>query len=229
MAVNESPVVTRSVLFEAVDAADVGALVAGGASREFGRGAVLFQRGDRADGLYLILSGDVRLVLEGDDGREVMLAILGPGDVIGDLSLLDGQARSATAITRTPVRVLFVASNAFESWLAERPAALRAMATGLARRVRVNTEQIADLALFDVESRLYRFLWQAFAREARGEPTVGQCVTFSQSDAAASIGSSRESVNRELRRLRQLEIVAIEGRTVVLLDPDRLRSLVRTP
>jgi CRP-like cAMP-binding protein len=230
MAVEESPVVTRSVLFESVDPADIAALVDAATPRDFPRGAVVCQRGDHADGLYLIVSGEFRIVLEGDDGRDVTLAILGRGDVMGDLSMLDGQPRSATAIARTPVHALHVSQAAFESWLEGRPRALRAIARGLARRVRVNTEQIADLGLFDVETRLHRFLWQAFVREAGGgEPFDGQAISMNQSDAASSIGASRESVNRELGQLRHEGVVHVEGRTIVLRDPARLRALVRTP
>jgi len=210
---HQDVVVTRSILLEHVAPEDVRVLIARAVPRSFGRGQVAFQRGDPADGLYLIVSGEFRVVLESEEGKQVTLALLGRGDVLGDLPLLDGLPRSATAIAATPAQSLFVSAGDFESWLGQHPGALRSIATGLARRVRVNTEQIADMSLFDVESRVWRYVWQAFVRAAGGrEPGPGQRVQLNQSEAASSIGTSRESVNKELRRLREEGIIGVEGR-----------------
>src|SRR4051794_30343970 len=103
----DAPVAIRSALFEHVDPADVRTLVSRARPKRFERGQVVFQRGDEADGLYVIISGEIRVVLEGAKGKEYILSVIGPGDVLGDLPLLDGMGRTATAIASTPVQSLF--------------------------------------------------------------------------------------------------------------------------
>src|SRR4029079_2450362 len=139
-----------SALLEHVDPEDVRTLVARARLRVFERGQVVFQRGDKADGLYVVVSGEFRIVLEAARGKEYTLSVIGPGDVLGDLPLLDGMGRTATAIASKRVQSLFVSAADFDAWLTGNPQALRAIAVGLARRLRANMERVAEMGLFDV-------------------------------------------------------------------------------
>jgi len=225
----DAPIAIRSALLEHVDPADVRTLVSHARPRMFERGQVVFQRGDEADGLYVIVSGEFRVVLEGAEGKEYTLSVIGPGDVLGDLPLLDGMGRTATAIASTPVQSLFVSAEDFDAWLTRNPQALRAIAVGLARRLRANTEKVAEMGLFDVGARVQRYLWRLFTEAvAGGDPRAGLEVRLNQSEAASSVGTTRESVNKELRRLRERGIIAMEKRSIRLVDPGELRRLLHT-
>src|SRR5207237_328538 len=119
------PMAIRSALLDGVDAAELRTLVSRAKPRAFRRGRIIFQRGEDADGLYIILSGDVRVVLEGARGKEYGLTMITAGDVLGDLPLLDGMGRAATAIAASSVRSLFVSADDFDVWLTQHPRALR--------------------------------------------------------------------------------------------------------
>jgi CRP-like cAMP-binding protein len=106
------------------------------------------------------------------------------------------------------------------------PHVLRSIAVGLAKRVRVNTEQIADMGLFDTPGRVARHVWRTFVRDANGEPAIGQRVRLNQTEAASIVGAARESVNKELHALREQGIIDIDGQNLVLVDPERLRARV---
>jgi CRP-like cAMP-binding protein len=225
----DAPVAIRSALLEHVDPADVRTLVAHARPRTFHRGQVVFQRGDEADGLYVVVSGEFRIVLEGARGKEYTLSVIGPGDVLGDLPLLDGMGRTASAIASNRVQSLFVSAADFDTWLTRNPHALRAIAVGLARRLRANMERVAEMGLFDVGARVQRYLWRLFTEASEGrEPQAGLELPLNQSEAASSVGTTRESVNKELRRLRERRIIAMENRSIRLLDPAALRELLHT-
>lgn len=200
------------------------ALIACGHARRFPRHALIFQRGDEPDGLYLIASGQVRVTLDAADGLSITVAVMQAGDVLGELSLIDGAERSATAVAVTRVEALFVPADAFDGWLAAHPEAVRAIARGLAGRVRTTDKQLASIALLDAGTRVRTYLYEGFLAAAGG-PGEGDRtrIRINQTEVGATLGLRRETVNRELRRLADEGAIAIERGSAVLLSPEALR------
>lgn len=220
----------RSPLLARIDRHDLPALLALAEERSFRAGQVLFQGGDAGDGLYAIVSGEVRVAIEGADGADVTIAMLARGDVLGELSVLDRAPRSATAVAATAVSALHVTNGRFQDWLATHPRAAGPMLAELAKRLRHTDEQLAELALLGVDARLARRLWQRFAEasENRG-PAAGAVLRVNQRELASTLGITRESVNKHLARLKAQRIVAIDGGEVTLLEPRALQLLAEPP
>lgn len=217
---------SRSDLFARISPADLKPLLEPPDLRSFRQGQLIFQRGDPGDGLYAVVSGRVRVFIEDGDGNEAVVAIRGPGDVLGEMSLLDGMPRSASASAQEAVKAVRITPQRFESWLMEHPRAAYALLQELARRVRQATEQLAELSLLDVETRVARRLWQIFVEAfATPEPSPGSSLRVNQSELAGILGVTRESVNKHLGRLKSRGIIGTGGGNVELLRPDELRAL----
>ncbi len=211
-----------SPLLAAISKDDLQALVKVAGVRPGQAQQVLFQRGDPCDGIYAIVSGHVRVVLEGANGTEVVVRLLTTGDVFGEFSALDGAPRSATAVTNTAVRALHISPAAFDAWFAAHPAVARPMLAQLAQRVRTANDQLAEVGLLDVEARIARRLWQRFVDMSTDRPRSGIRLPLNQRELASEIGVTRESVNKRLARWKARGILDVEKGTVVLLDPEAL-------
>ena len=162
---------SRSPLLASVSPGDLRALVRGAKARAFRARQVLFRRGDEPDGLYILVAGQVRVTIQEANGADLTLATFGVGEVLGELSVLDGRRRSATAVATTAVDALYVSVDDFRRWLTTHPDAAWHLLAGLARRMRATDEQIAEIALLDIETRIARRLWQQFTEVAGGQPS----------------------------------------------------------
>ncbi len=212
-----------SPLLATIEAEDLQALARAGRPRSWPPGTTLFQRGDPGDGMYAIVTGHVRIVLEGPTGAEVIVRRLGPGDVFGELAALDGHPRSASAVAESNVRALHISTRAFRSWIDDHPAVAVPLLAQLAHRLRTTNDQVAEIGLLDVETRIARRLLNRFASPP-GTLTHGARVAVNQRDLAAELGLTRESVNKHLARLKARGVIALERGVVMLLDPPALRE-----
>jgi CRP/FNR family transcriptional regulator, cyclic AMP receptor protein len=215
--------ISRSPLLGSVAPNDLRLLLRGAKSRPFRARQVLFRRGDEPDGLYIVASGQIRITIEEPNGADLTLATFGAGEMLGELSVLDGTRRSATAVATTAVEALFVSIDDFRRWLTTHPDAAWHVLAGLARRMRATDEQIAEIALLSIETRIARRLWEQFTEVAGGSPRPGLRLRLNQVAWASTLGASRESINKQLARLRTAGVIESEGRDVVLLLPDSLR------
>jgi CRP-like cAMP-binding protein len=211
-----------SPLLAALSKEDLEALVKVARVRSWDAEQVLFQRGDPGNGIYAIVSGEVRIVLEGANGAEVIVRLLATGDVFGEFSVLDGAPRSATAIANTAVRALLITPAAFDEWLAAHPAVARPMLAQLAQRLRTTNDQLAETRLLEVEARIARRLWQRLASISPGRPARGSRIPLNQRELASEIGITRESVNKHLSRWKSRGVLSVDQGSIVLLDPDAL-------
>jgi len=166
----------------------------------------------------------VRVLIASPGGDDVTLATFGPTEVIGELSALDGTPRSATAVADSPVEALFISTAQFRSWVADHPPVAWSLLVELARRIRVTSEQVAEIALLDAETRIARRLWQWFADASDGSPSPGTRLQVSQRQMASVLGVSRESVNKHLARLKASGAISVEGASLILLKPETLRT-----
>ena len=215
--------VADSPLFSGLDPEEARSVLASLLQVEVARGDVLFHEGEPGDCLYVIQSGRVKLGRRSNDGRENLLAVLGPSELIGELSLFDPGLRTATATALTDTVVLRMGHDELATWLATTPSVAEHLLRTLARRLRRTNEALADLVFTDVPGRVAKALLDLSTRF--GQPvTDGVRVThgLTQEELAQLVGASRETVNKALADFAARGWVRREGRAVVLLDLDRL-------
>jgi CRP-like cAMP-binding protein len=199
-----------------------------GIPRSFRRGTALFSEGDTAQRVFLIERGWVTLRVATRDGREVILALRGPGDLVGELSTLDGEPRTATALAVDEVEAVVAPAHALTAGLAHDPELADQLLRLLARRLRESDRQRVELAVLDSMARVARRLLEL--GERFGEP-VGDSVRvelpLSQEELASWCGCSREATIKALRTLREVAGITTGRRTVTLPDLELLRRHAR--
>jgi len=196
--------------------------------QKLSRGDVLFSEGEPGDKLYVIESGKIKLGHTASDGRESLIAVLGAGEMIGELSLFDPGPRTATAAALTNCKVLAMGHEALLPWLVGRPDLAVSLLAALARRLRRTNEALADLVFSDVPGRVAKALLELGSKF--GEPVPeGLLVThdLTQEELAQLVGASRETVNKALADFSQRGWMRIEQRSVTLLDLERLERRAR--
>ncbi len=201
------------------------ALAASVTRRRYRRGDIIFQKEDPARSMFIIEKGSVRIYVPSAQGVDLTLAVMGQGDFFGDLSLLDGGARSAGAAALAETIALVLERSDFLALLLSRPQAATAVLARVAQRLRDTNETAADLAFLDVGGRLAKKLLDLGEVSGVQRPDgILIDLTLTQEDLANMIGVTRESVNRNLSLFRRLKLVKSEGRRLVLRDVEGLRQ-----
>ncbi len=216
-------VLARAPMFSALDAEAAVALRSSMDTVNLSKGQILFHEGDRGERLYIITDGKMKLGHTSTDGRESLLAVLGPGELLGELSLFDPGPRTATATALTDVSLMALAHVALRPWLTGRPEVAEALLGALAQRLRRTNEQMADLVFSDVPGRVAKTLLELGEKFGRQLPD-GLHVThdMTQEELAQLVGASRETVNKALADFAARGWIRLESRSVVLLDTERL-------
>lgn len=209
----------RCALFAHVD--DDGLLALAGLMRRrrFRRNEIIFHQGDLGDSLQVVAAGGVKIVLPSQEGDEAIIASLKPGDFFGELALLDGAPRSTTAAALEPTETLTLPREQFLRLLTDDPRLVRALLQALAGELRRLTGHVEELHFLDLAGRLSMRLVR-LARDANpaADGRVELDWPFTQSDLAAMIGGTRQSVNKLLSGLVDDGLVTIERDTVVIND-----------
>jgi len=191
--------------------------------RRFRRGEVIMHQGDPGDSLHIVAAGAVKILLPSAEGEEAIIATLRPGDYFGELALLDGAPRSATATALEASDTLVLPRSVFVELLDTLPGLRDALFAGLAHELRRLTGHVEELHFLDLAGRLAMRLTR-LAREtspdAHGEIRLGW--PYTQSDLAAMIGGTRQSVNRLLSELVEDDLIRIEPDALVISDLDEL-------
>jgi CRP/FNR family transcriptional regulator, cyclic AMP receptor protein len=179
--------------------------------------------------LYIILNGTVKIKVDQADGKEVIVALLGAGEIVGELSVIDNDSRSADVITQEPSTLLWIDRNTFREMMREIPVLTTNLLRILTRRVRLSTEQIQALGTLDVLGKVARQLL-VFADQYGSPSDGGVCIPMrlTQSDVAGLVGASRERVNQVFVNLRERNLISVDGAyRVTLRDVDKLRHIVQ--
>ena len=205
----EDNMISRIPLFEGMNQEEQEELRAMMAQTTLRRGETLFNEGDPGDRLYILLSGKIKLGHASMDGRENLLAVLGPGEVVGELTLFDPGPRSTTATAVAPTELLALEHNQLMSFIETHPALAKDMLRALAQRLRRTNVALAD-----------RF-------GSTTEDGVHVPHDLTQEELAQLVGASRETVNKSLAEFVSRGWIRLEGRAVTLLDVDRLRRRAR--
>jgi CRP/FNR family transcriptional regulator/CRP/FNR family cyclic AMP-dependent transcriptional regulator len=196
--------------------------------RHFGQGEIIFREGDPGRVLYLVKTGQVRIFINGLDGTETSVILLGrPGDIFGELAVIDGLPRSATAVSMEATILYTINRETFRDHMRQNPQLALNFMQELSSKVRHNTRQIDTLTSLPVPQRLARKLMELAQDYGRAE-SKGVIINTSltQSQLASLIGATRESTNKALREFRQRDWILMENGRITILDPDALRTQI---
>ncbi|KQX61657.1 Crp/Fnr family transcriptional regulator [Angustibacter sp. Root456] len=224
----DDDIVRSAPLFAALDEESAASLRRSMLEVSLGRSEVLFAEGDQGDRLYVIVEGKIKLGRTSSDGRENLLAILGPGEMFGELSLFDPGPRTATATSVGDTRLIGLGHDALKPWLVQHPEVALTLLNALARRLRRTNETLADLVFSDVPGRVAKALLDLSTRF--GRPTDDGILVaheLTQEELAQLVGASRETVNKALADFATRGWLRLEARAVVLMDVERLRRRAR--
>lgn len=211
-----SAVLARVPLFSGVEPATLELLAHSLQRRAVRAGKPIFRQDDPGSSLFVIDTGVVKVQRTSPEGKEVILTILGPGDFFGELALLDGEPRSADAIAKEDCTLLVLERDDFLAFLDREPGVATRLLAALSRRLRRTDQLVQDAAFLDVPARLARALLHL-----ADSPEASRGLT--QSELAAMVGASRESVNRWLQFYRRRGIIDSATGSIRVLEPDELR------
>ena len=220
-------VLRRMSLFSELSDPEIARIRALGRVRRYPARSVVVGQGDETHDLFQVLYGRLSVLGADPSGDEVVLSIMGPGEVFGELALLDGEPRSASVATLELCELFVLEGSAFQQLLREMPALALGLMKVMARRIRHLTDRAKDVSLLDVESRLAKVVLALAARF--GERVHPRQTTISlklsQQDLAGMVGATRELVNRRLRGWAEKGIAEHVGGELTIHDDRALRSL----
>jgi CRP-like cAMP-binding protein len=207
-------------IFSELTDSDIASLAKLSSRRRFPKDTVVFFENEEGDFFFMILEGRIKVTILGDDGREVILSMLGPGDFFGEMALLDNEPRSATAIAVEESELLQLHRTDFQSVLTDNRSIQHALIKILTGRLRRANHQISTLALLDVYGRVARVIVD-MAREEGRRLRDGR-IAFRRAthqEIANRIGTTRETVTRMLKDLERQGLIHVEGKEIVV-EPD---------
>ena len=207
-------------IFSELTDGDIASLSKLASRRRFPKDTVVFFENEEGDSFFMILDGRIKVTILGDDGREVILSMLGPGDFFGEMALLDNEPRSATAIAVEETELLSLHRTDFQTVLTDNRSITTALIKVLTARLRRANHQISTLALLDVYGRVARVIVD-MAREEGRRLRDGR-IAFRRAthqEIANRIGTTRETVTRMLKDLERQGLIHIEGKEIVV-EPD---------
>lgn len=195
--------------------------------RRFERNQILFYEGDLGGSLYIIVSGTVKIVIMSDDGREHILGLLHAGDFFGEISLIDGEPRSATAIALDKVSVVMLSRDDFVRLLRENPEMPLKIMVTLCERLRKTDKHVESLAFLSAPGRIAQALlnWaEAESEDPEAEVTIPHKMT--RQEFASIAGTSRETLTRVLMDFQEEGLLTLEKNKIHLHQRARLREKV---
>jgi CRP/FNR family transcriptional regulator, cyclic AMP receptor protein len=221
-------VLARSGIFQGVDPDAAESLAKELEYVEARKGEIIFNEGDPGDSLYIVLSGKIKLGRRAADGRQNLIALTGPSDMIGELSLFDPGPRSATVTTVTDATFASLSHEDLLRWLDGRPIVAHGLLAQLAGRLRRANDVVADLVFSDVPGRVAKALLDLADRFGRtADDGVHVHHDLTQEELAQLVGASRETVNKALADFASRGWLRLEPRSVVIMDIERLSRRAR--
>jgi len=188
--------------------------------RSYPRNSVILFEDDPGDALYVVAEGQVKVVLIGEDGREVILSVMGEGEFFGEMALVDDEPRSAHVIAMEDSTLLVIRREDFQGLLSQTPGIALALLRELSRRLRRVDEKVGSLVLLDVNGRVAQLLLE-LADEAGSERITRRLTHHT---IAQMIGSSRETVSRTMRELVDKGHIEVSRREIVIRDRAALEA-----
>ena len=213
----------KSMVVGSLPAAELERLAPALKRRSFRRGETLYHQGDPGHVLHVVLEGRVKVVLPSETGEEAVLTVLGPGDVHGEMALLDGEPRSATVIALEAVVSATLSREDFLDLLRRSPSAVEGVLAGLASTIRRLSAEVGDLMFLDLQGRLAKKLLELADTHGKNDGDgIEIQATLTQEDLAGMIGATRPRVNQLLGSFEDRGAIARKGRRIVILREDVL-------
>jgi CRP/FNR family transcriptional regulator, cyclic AMP receptor protein len=187
------------------------------------RGAMLFSKGDPGNSLYAVISGTVKMSISSPEGRNAILNIIGPGEIFGEIALLDGRVRSADAIANSNCELLVIDRREFIPFVKGQPALAMKFIELLCERLRWTSDQVEQIILQNLPGRLASALLR-LSEKHKSEPQ-SRTIAITQQEISEMVGMTRESINKQLRAWATQNWVRLEHGAIVVLNADMLREL----
>lgn len=215
----------RSPLFHGIDDEELTRIALTMTRRRFRRHEVIFHEGDPGDSLHIVVEGRVKITRESADGEEAIVAMLSPGDTFGELVLLDGAPRSATATAIESTETFAMPRSTFAELVDGAGPFRWRVLTGVAQRVRRLTDQLAEVHFLDLAGRLALQLTRLAEEAAPGRTTdIALGSSMTQSDLGNMVGGTRQRVNQIIGDFADEGLIGQEGGRIIVRDLDRLRD-----
>lgn len=224
----ENYILRQIPLFQQLNDTDLKRLASSLKERRLEKGETFFQKGAPGESLCIIKKGRVKISLSSSSGDEVILAIFSEADFFGEMALLDGKPRSADATALEPVELLLLSRQDFISFLSANSNAMLAVLQSLSQRLRRTDDLLHDTCFLHVSGRFAKKLVELAVTHGRqvGD-TVRIDLGLTQKDMASMVGATRESINKELRILREKGLVTIEENVICIHNLERLKRRAR--
>ncbi|MBI5047464.1 MAG: Crp/Fnr family transcriptional regulator [Deltaproteobacteria bacterium] len=210
-------IIANAKIFSSLNESDIKALSKMGDRRHWQKGSQIISEGDEGNAIYLILSGKVKVVLYGEEGKEIVLSVMNKGDVFGEMALFDREPRSANVEAIEDAECFIIHGNNLLKYIENHPAVALNFLSHLSRRLREADRKIGGLALLDVCGRIaHTLLGIANASDdiqEKGDVTIER---LTHEEIAAMIGSSREVVSRALKKMVEEGYVKVEKKRFIL-------------
>jgi CRP-like cAMP-binding protein len=187
------------------------------------RGATLFSKGDPGNSLYAVISGTVKMSISSPDGRNAILNIIGPGEIFGEIALLDGRERSADAIANSNCELFVIDRREFIPFVKGQPTLAMKFIELLCERLRWTSDQVEQIILQNLPGRLASALLRL--SEKQKSAPQGRTIAITQQEISEMVGMTRESINKQLRAWAAREWVRLEHGAIVVLNAEMLREL----
>ena len=223
---NRRELLAQHFLLAQLAPAELDRLVAMAGERQFKSGQTIFQKGDPGTSMSAVLQGRVKISAYSEDGKEVILNIVEPGQIFGEIALLDGKERTADATAMGPTTLLVLERREFIPFLERNPKIAVRLIEVLCERVRRTSEMVESVAFLEYSARLAKLLLRL--AESYGEDVedgVRINLKISQQDLGNLIASTRESVNRQLNAWAEEGVIDLERGQITILDSDALEDL----
>ena len=188
------------------------------------RGASIFSKGDPGNSLFAVISGTVKISITSPDGRTAILNLIGPGEIMGEIAVLDGAPRSADATANTNCEIFLIDRRDFLPFVRSQPALAMKFIELLCGRLRWTSDQVEQVILQNLPGRLASALI-GLAEKRKVEP-ASRTIAITQQEISEMVGMTRESINKQLRAWAARNWVRLEHGAIVVLDPNSLRELV---
>lgn len=187
------------------------------------RGATIFSKGDPGNSLIAVVSGTIKISISSPDGRNAILNLIGPGEIFGEVAVLDGQARTADAIANTNCEIFVLDRREFLPFVRSQPALAMKFIELLCTRLRWTSDQVEQVILQDLPGRLASALIRLTERHKVSQG--GRSIAVTQQEISEMVGMSRESINKQLRAWAARNWVRLEHGAIVVLDVESLQEI----
>jgi CRP/FNR family cyclic AMP-dependent transcriptional regulator len=216
-------------LLKQLDEAELDELLKFAKLRRARAGEVLFQKGDPGDGLLAILKGRIRISTLSEEGKEVVLNILGPGELFGEIALIDGKERSADASVMENAELVVIDARDFTPFLAARPELATRLLVFLCQRIRWVSNLYEDAIFRHLPARLAKhLLWLSTSFGTRTDAGTRINIKLSQQDLGNLMGTTRESVNKQMRQWTTDGLITVDRGYITVHDADALETYVES-